>query len=924
MIEINKRIAWLYWKYAMHCNCILLFVFMLLGLCLHLQAKRTFVHPGIDYTQADVDRMKAMVVAKQEPFYSSFLAMEANTYSSLSRPSRTWDGMLDNKGNKMITDFNNTVGYDGRCAVQYALLWRITDDETYAKKAVSFLNAYLGLKNASCRGTASLDNGKVYMLIETAELMRDYSGWAAEDQKAFKEMLVYPCYSSKVNMAKEICPETGKTYAYWDHATGDTLNRVTFYWNIFNGDPGRHGNQGLFGLRALMAMGIYLDNDTIYDRAYRKFMSMKHRSDDLSYPSGPSTQGSLNTSNSTEWFNYYDIISNTENGPTEDYGYNDELKYYIFDNGQMQESSRDQAHAVCGIVMAENIAHIAWTQGDDIYSQYDDLLLKGINWTWRYNYSWYNNAIAGNRYWSGEDIWEPTVESGEFRVVTDRTKRWESLKVNPYGESQSSASDGTKYWEWRRGEKAQLQTQMLMHYKVIAPTTMDSLKWIQRAYDVMTDSLHFEQGYKDTGHYYEFIGWGGLLDYRTAWMTGTGGTYINKLFVPGLPVAPCIINAVDYDFYNNSAYGNGLTYYNIGRRTDTNYRTEGEMDIAIDLDTYVLTDMKDGEWANYTFTTAKAGTYMVSVDAKVLKKNVRIGFSINNGDEIIRNVDVNNGFGLFELGKAYISSGANVIRLYVHGIDDGVELNNIIISSSTPDAEAENYEWNSRDYTPTSGFGSFLTDESSRLLTSFSYSNPITPTFTMNMSVSGYKVSGSCNYLLIHGKNLDHALFKKAVYQLSSASGDVTKSSVSGQLQTFEYHHMGEDADETFLIWKADSSSNTRNIALLSSCYTDPNGYYTLKGLDFTIYGSSLHKNVQIDDVCFYSLSGMLNAYPELKPTTLNVTNVLSDKNEKNYNLFKCDGTVVRKRIDSNDMKEILLSLPKGIYIIGGKTLLNK
>ena len=56
----------------------------LLCLCLAmpLQAqKRVFVHPGITYTQADLDRMKAMVEARQEPFYTTYLALLKEGYS---------------------------------------------------------------------------------------------------------------------------------------------------------------------------------------------------------------------------------------------------------------------------------------------------------------------------------------------------------------------------------------------------------------------------------------------------------------------------------------------------------------------------------------------------------------------------------------------------------------------------------------------------------------------------------------------------------------------------------------------------------------------------------------------------------------------------------------------------------------------------
>jgi hypothetical protein len=887
-------------------------------------AQRKFVHPGIGYTQSDLDRMKAMIDAKQEPFYSSFLALKSDTYSSITRSPRTWSGMTDKSGNKMITSLNNTVGYDGRCATQYALIWRLTGDETYAKKAVSFLNAYIGLKNSPSSGTAPLDNGKIYLLLEAAELMRDYSGWATTDQQAFKDMLVYPCYSSKVNMAKQICTETGKTYSYWDSATGDTLNRVTFYWNILNGDPMRHGNQGMFALRGLMAMGIYLDNDTIYDRTYRKFMSMPHRSDDLPYPTGAPIQGNLNTGSTTQWFNYYNVNANTETGSIADYGYDDELKYYIYENGQMEESSRDQAHAVCGIVMAENIAHIAWSQGDDIYSQYDNRLLKGINWTWRYNYSWYNNAIASNRYWSGEDTWEPTVASGEFKEMTDRTMRWQSLKVNPYGENKSTSSDGTKYWAWTRGEKAQLQTQMLMHYKVISPTTVDSLKWMQRAYNIMVDSLGYERGYKDTGHFYEFLGWGGLLDYRTIWMAGSGGKFIDKKFIPALPSVPCTIKAVDYDFYNDSTSGNGHTFYHLGMRTDTNYRIEGGMDILQKGNDFVLTNMKGGEWMDYTFTTATATNYQISVSAKVNAKGVAVGFALDNGSVTYAYPDVNTDYTNNVLGNIKMSAGAHVLRIYIQGTDDAVELKNIQIELSSVDTVAKDYRWNSRDYAVTSGSGSFLTDESDQLLTSTSYASTTSPTFGMYSSTMAYTVSSKSLYFLIHGNNLDHALFKKAVYRQSNASTDMTKSSTTGQGSTWIFTGLGDDGDNTILIWKLDSSVSSRITPLLKACYTDGSDSYTLKGLGFTVYGTNLHLSTKIDNASFYTLDEILATYPELKSTPLSIAQTeTSIKNKKSDYIFKCDGIFVRKINQNMTSQDAIDSLSRGIYILDGKKIIK-
>lgn len=42
--------------------------------------RRNLIHPGITYTQGDLDRMKAMVKAKHEPYYSTFLKLKESPY----------------------------------------------------------------------------------------------------------------------------------------------------------------------------------------------------------------------------------------------------------------------------------------------------------------------------------------------------------------------------------------------------------------------------------------------------------------------------------------------------------------------------------------------------------------------------------------------------------------------------------------------------------------------------------------------------------------------------------------------------------------------------------------------------------------------------------------------------------------------------
>ena len=147
------------------------------GVCAH---GRTFVHPGLSYTQGDLDRMKAMVAAKEEPFYSTFLQMRSSRFSDISTNEYTRGGAItaDNQ-------FENSVGIDGRRALDTALLWHITGDEIYAKASVTKINANSWFTNTCAVGTAPLDNGKFAALTEAAELMRDHEGWQRDDRQRF-------------------------------------------------------------------------------------------------------------------------------------------------------------------------------------------------------------------------------------------------------------------------------------------------------------------------------------------------------------------------------------------------------------------------------------------------------------------------------------------------------------------------------------------------------------------------------------------------------------------------------------------------------------------------------------------------------------------------------------------------------------------
>ena len=223
--------------------------------------------------------------------------------------------------------------------------------------------------------------------MEAAELLRFYKGWAKEDKVRFAKML-----------------------------------RDKFYPLLKDGDPSRFGNQGLFALRGALAIAVFIHDEKGYDRIWRYLNALPLRADQEPFPSGPPIV--------PDWPETRDEFQITRQlrGRRDDipnYGYAEQLRYYIYQNGQCQESSRDQAHTVVGLSQLVAIAELFWIQGDDLYGALDNRILLGFEWSFRYNEGdWQPSGYT-------DDEREATYENGLFYRAKHRSGRWVSLKPNP-------------------------------------------------------------------------------------------------------------------------------------------------------------------------------------------------------------------------------------------------------------------------------------------------------------------------------------------------------------------------------------------------------------------------------------------------------------------------------------------------------------
>jgi len=64
---------------------------------------------------------------------------------------------------------------------------------------------------------------------------------------------------------------------------------------------------------------------------------------------------------------------------------NGALPNYVSETGQCQETGRDQGHAQLGLGAMCEICEMAWEQGDDLWGALDNRMMKGIEYTAKYN-----------------------------------------------------------------------------------------------------------------------------------------------------------------------------------------------------------------------------------------------------------------------------------------------------------------------------------------------------------------------------------------------------------------------------------------------------------------------------------------------------------------------------------------------------------
>ncbi|KAF9784831.1 hypothetical protein IL306_006999 [Fusarium sp. DS 682] len=266
-----------------------------------------FVHPGLLHSSKDLARAKRHVLQGDEPWATDWQLLVNNSHASPTYKPNPQPTIY--RGSDRTHAENYDLLYnDAHAAYQLAIRWHIQGDDQYADAAVTILNAWSSTMKAiggsSDRFLAAGIYG--YQLANAAELIRSYGGWAASEQDQMKTFLQDVFFSESYRF---LTTHNGQDeyhyYANWD------------FCNIAN----------------IMAIGVFTDNQTIYEYGKNYFLHGDGR-------------GAINN------FIYKNY---TESGTGK-----------ILSQGQ--EAGRDQGHATLDIALLGVVMQQGYNQGDDLFA----------------------------------------------------------------------------------------------------------------------------------------------------------------------------------------------------------------------------------------------------------------------------------------------------------------------------------------------------------------------------------------------------------------------------------------------------------------------------------------------------------------------------------------------------------------------------
>lgn len=192
---------------------------------------------------------------------------------------------------------------------------------------------------AHCHALCWAISGKEAHAEKAAEILNAWSGKLKKIGEHDAQLLIGMSGYHFV-VGAELLKHTWSKWPEDEQAKFETMLKEIFYATITDFHPTANGNWDASMMQVMIAMGVFLDDQKMFDQAK----------------------------------DYY----------LKGYG-NGAIGNYFKESGQCQESGRDQAHTQMGLEFLANTCETAWIQGVDLYGALDNRLLRGFEYTAKYN-----------------------------------------------------------------------------------------------------------------------------------------------------------------------------------------------------------------------------------------------------------------------------------------------------------------------------------------------------------------------------------------------------------------------------------------------------------------------------------------------------------------------------------------------------------
>lgn len=276
------------------------------------ESNRHFFHPGIFSTKQNIQTVRDHLQANDAPWISSLAHWETWAQDALARDPDPVQRIFRRTPNHIGVDESIR---DFTTAQNLAYLFCITDKEEYADKTIEIMNAWSKTLKAVRGSGFNLQSGlMIPQLMGAADLIKhSCDRWAQEDQDRFQAFCEVVLLPHVINLRISI-----------------------------------NGNHDCATNQALAALGVYLDDEYLFNRSINYYLHSK--------------------------------------------GYGS-IAHYFLPNGECQEDGRDMGHSRMGVRFFARIADIARSQGENIFDRFDYRLAAAMEHYARVQMDYYIPAM---------------------------------------------------------------------------------------------------------------------------------------------------------------------------------------------------------------------------------------------------------------------------------------------------------------------------------------------------------------------------------------------------------------------------------------------------------------------------------------------------------------------------------------------------